>query len=958
MATRELAERSVAPAVAHSIAFSVNGQAVTTACSPLQRLSRVLRDELQLTGTKVGCDAGDCGACTVLLNGDPVCACLVAMGQAEGCDITTVEGLAGRKSSGKSFGSKLQQAFLEHGAAQCGACTPGMLVAATALLEKRSAPNESEVLDAIGGVLCRCTGYRKIIAAILDAGALDAASGDQSGVSIGIASRAGGTVGSRMVRLDGQRKIDGREIFGADEIPVGALSLRAIRSPYHRARFTFGNLHEFVRDHPGIAAVFTAKDVPGKNCYGVIGKYADQPVFAQREARHRGEAVAAVVGDATAVEALEASDFPVTWEELPAIRDLDAALASGAELIHADRPENVLVRGQVVRGDVDTALAAAEIVAEAEYETGFVEHAYIEPEAGFARRVGEQIEIQACTQSPYMDRSDIAAILNITPECVRIIPTAVGGGFGSKLDLSVQPFLAVAAWHLAKPVRMVYSRNESILSTTKRHPARMKLRAGCSGEGKLLALDFAADFNTGAYSSWGPTVAARVPVHASGPYFVPHYRALTRAVHTNLVPAGAFRGFGVPQAAIAQEQLYDELADRVGMDRLEFRILNSLDDSTPTVTGQVLGAGTGIRACLEALRPRWKTSRDEAAKFNSEFNSKTTGPLLRGVGVAGMWYGCGNTSLPNPSTVRIGLKRDGRIALHQGAVDIGQGSNTIVTQICAETLGAPLDRFDLLSGDTAITPDCGKTSASRQTFVTGKAAQMAAEKLRRAILSLAKACHCAQVIFDDRGVTIREGEGEKYHRLALQELPLDERGYVITSEATFDPPTSPLDENGQGNPYAVYGFGAHMAEIEVDVELGTVRVLKVTAAHDVGRAINPTLIEGQIEGGVAQGLGMALMEEFFPGKGENLHDYLIPSAGDMPPVESILIEDPSPVGPFGAKGIGEQAVIPTAPAILNALHDAIGIRLRKIPATPDRVRAAILAAQQLAAQNDTGADRG
>jgi CO/xanthine dehydrogenase Mo-binding subunit len=235
---------------------------------------------------------------------------------------------------------------------------------------------------------------------------------------------------------------------------------------------------------------------------------------------------------------------------------------------------------------------------------------------------------------------------------------------------------------------------------------------------------------------------------------------------------------------------------------------------------------------------------------------------------------------------------------------------------------------------------------------------MAAEKLRRAILSLAKACHCAQVIFDDRGVTIREGEGEKYHRLALQELPLDERGYVITSEATFDPPTSPLDENGQGNPYAVYGFGAHMAEIEVDVELGTVRVLKVTAAHDVGRAINPTLIEGQIEGGVAQGLGMALMEEFFPGKGENLHDYLIPSAGDMPPVESILIEDPSPVGPFGAKGIGEQAVIPTAPAILNALHDAIGIRLRKIPATPDRVRAAILAAQQLAALKDTGADRG
>jgi len=919
-----------------AITFRVNGRAVVVSGSPLKRLSRVLREELGLTGTKVGCDAGDCGACTVLLDGDSVCACLVPAAQVEGCEVTTVEGLADT-----NIGAGLQHAFLEHGAAQCGACTPGMLVAATALLGKNSAPSESAVLDAIGGVLCRCTGYRKIIAAILDAGAASARRKEfGSGVGAVISPEAGAAVGSRLVRLDGKRKVDGSEIFGADETPVRALTVRAIRCPHHRARFHFGDLAAFVRNHPGIEAIFTAKDVPGRNCYGVIGAFADQPVFAENEARHRGEAIAAIVGEAEIVEALETADFPVTWEELPPLKDIDAALASGANLIHEDRPENILVRGRVVRGDVDKALSAAEVVVEAEYETGFVEHAYIEPEAGFARRVGDTVEIQACTQSPYMDRNDIAAILAIAPELVRIIPTAVGGGFGSKLDLSVQPFLAVAAWHLGKPVRMVYSRTESIVSTTKRHPARMRLRGGCTKEGKLVALDFAADFNTGAYSSWGPTVSARVPVHASGPYYVPHYRALTRAVHTNLVPAGAFRGFGVPQASIAQEQLYDELADRVGMDRLEFRILNALDNHTPTVTGQVLGAGVGIRACLEALRPRWQSARREFANFNAH----ATGPLRRGVGVAGMWYGCGNTSLPNPSTVRIGLKRDGRIALHQGAVDIGQGSNTIVTQICADALGAPIDHFDLLSGDTAITPDCGKTSASRQTLVTGKAAQMAGEKLRRAILQLAGACECATIHFGDGDITVRDGD--RSHVLALDCLPLDDYGYVITSEATFDPPTSPLDENGQGVPYSVYGFGAHMAEIEVDTELGTVRVLKVTAAHDVGRAINPTLIEGQIEGGVAQGLGMALMEEFFPGKGENLHDYLIPSAGDVPPVESILIEDPSPVGPFGAKGIGEQAVIPTAPAILNALHDAIRIRVRKIPATPDRVRSAILQAQR------------
>jgi len=428
---------------------------------------------------------------------------------------------------------------------------------------------------------------------------------------------------------------------------------------------------------------------------------------------------------------------------------------------------------------------------------------------------------------------------------------------------------------------------------------------------------------------------------------VPNYRALTRAVHTNIVPAGAFRGFGVPQAAIAQEQIYDELADRVGMDRLEFRILNALDDHTPTVTGQVLGEGVGIRACFEALRPQWQRTRAKAVAFNAA----AKGSLRRGVGVAGMWYGCGNTSLPNPSTVRIGLKRDGRIALHQGAVDIGQGSNTVVTQICADALAAPISQFDLVSGDTAITPDCGKTSASRQTFVTGKAAYMAGAMLRSEILKLAGACNCAKVEFGDGTITVTE-EG-KTKVLPLSQLPLDAHGYVITCEATFDPPITPLDENGQGIPYAVFGFGAHMAEVEVDRELGTVRVLKVTAAHDVGRAINPTLIEGQIEGGVAQGLGMALMEEFFPGKGENLHDYLIPSAGDIPEIESILIEEPSSIGPFGAKGIGEQAVIPTAPAILNAIHDAVGVRIRKVPATPDRVRAAILAKD-----NEQGGARG
>jgi aldehyde oxidoreductase len=903
--------------------FTVNGRPVHVSAPQTARLSQVLREKLGLTGTKVGCDAGDCGACTVLLDGEPACSCMVALGQIDGQEVQTIEGLS--KSS--SVTRRLQDSFLQHGAAQCGICTPGMLVAATALLERNPAPTETEAMDAIGGVLCRCTGYRKIVAAVLDARS------DGTGAAL---PQAGAAVGARIARLDGRRKVEGSDIFGADEVPRDCQLLRVVRSPHDRARFVLGDLPGYIADHPGLMRVLTGRDVPGKECYGPIAPFADQTIFARGEARHRGDAVAAVVGDPAVIEALDLSAFPITWEALRAHSTIESAMAEGADLVQPNRAGNILTRGRVVKGDVESSLGQCDAVVEGEFETGFIEHAYIEPEAGFARRVGDRLELQVCTQAPYMNRDDIAKLLAIAPEQVRILPSAVGGGFGSKLDMSVQPFIALAAWLTKRPVRMVYTRPESIMCTTKRHPSRIRMRVGASRDGKLQAIDFAGDFNTGAYSSWGPTVANRVPVHASGPYFVPHYRAQTRAIHTHLVPAGAFRGFGVPQSTLAQEQLFDEIADKLGIDRLEFRIQNALRADQPTATGQVLGEGVGIRACLEALRPHWQAMRAEVKQFNGRNGAK----MRRGVGVAGMWYGCGNTSLPNPSTIRVGLKADGRLSLHQGAVDIGQGSNTVVTQICADAIGAPIDSIDLVSADTDLTPDCGKTSASRQTFVTGKAAELAGRQLRADILRAANAGDGARLQFSAGRIVVREGDHER--TLVLTDMPVDNSGYVLKAEETFNPPTTPLDENGQGEPYAVYGFGAHLAEIEVDMDLGTVKLLNLVAAHDVGRAINPTLVEGQIEGGVAQGLGLALMEEFTPGRGENLHDYLIPSAGDMPPVTSILIEDASPVGPFGAKGIGEQALIPTAPAIMNAIHDAIGVRIHRVPATPDRVRAAIL----------------
>jgi CO/xanthine dehydrogenase Mo-binding subunit/aerobic-type carbon monoxide dehydrogenase small subunit (CoxS/CutS family) len=920
------------------VSFTLNGEPFGASVDPRVRLSKVLREAAGLTGTKVGCDAGDCGACTVLIDGEPVCSCLTAAGRAAGTSVVTIEGL----SRETQRGAALKDAFLAHGAAQCGICTPGMLVAAAALLERKDSPDEREVMDAIGGTLCRCTGYRKIVAATLAVGA-SASGGACEATSLPSAGRA---VGSRIARLDGRPKVDGTEIFGADEVPPDCLTLRAVRSPYHHAGFTLGNVDAWSARYPGVVRVFTARDVPGANCYGVLPPFADQTVLAQGRVRFRGEAVAAIVGEPETMEALDLGAFPITWVELAAHTTMDAALEAGAERTHDHRPGNILVSGYVERGDVVAALAESDVMAEGEFETSFVEHAYIEPEAGFACRAGDRIEVRCCTQAPYLVRDDVAKILGIPPTSVRVQPTAVGGGFGSKLDMSTQPLVALAAWCLHRPVRMVYTRPESMRATTKRHPGRLRMKAAAGSDGLLTAVDFGGDFNTGAYASWGPTVANRVPVHASGPYVVPNYRARARAVHTHLVPAGAFRGFGVPQSAFAQEQIYDELALKLGIDPLEFRIHNALAAGLATVTGQVLEDGVGFKDCLEALKPHWKRAREEAEAYNAT----TAGPFRRGAGVAGMWYGCGNTSLPNPSTIRIGVKPDGRIALHQGAVDIGQGSNTVISQIAADALGAPIARIDLIGPDTDLTPDCGKTSASRQTFVTGKAAERAGLTLRAQILRLANAGPEARLIFGEGSIEVIDGGTVR--RIDLGEVTADRKGpaddtggYVFQAEETFDPPTTPLDTKGQGNPYAVYGFGAHLAEVEVDTDLGVVKVRRVTAAHDVGRAVNPTLVEGQIEGGIAQGIGMALMEEFHPGRGENLHDYLIPTAGDVPEIVSLLIEDPSSVGPFGAKGIGEQALIPTAPAIMNAVHHATGARLRKLPATPERVRAAIIEAK-------------
>jgi aldehyde oxidoreductase len=915
------------------ISLRVNGEERFVKCDPAARLSEVLREELGLIGTKVGCDAGDCGACTVLLDGEPVCACLAAAAQADGRSVTTVEGLAEDAELGL-----LQRAFLAHGAAQCGICTPGMLMAAINVLRRHPTPSEQEVLDAMGGVLCRCTGYRKIVEAVLAAA--------QNWVQL-LEPAPGRAVGARVPKLDGRAKVTGEEKYGADSAPADALYLRVIRSPYARANFTLGDLSALRERHPGLVDVITAADVP-ENSFGIFPDVKDQPVFAAGEVRHRGEAVLALVGTKLAIGSIKEVELPIEWQPEAPVLGITAALSATASAVHQSKPENVLCRGRVNKGDVEQALLQAPLSVEAEFETQFVEHAYIEPEAGYAERFVEdgqdRIRVFSSTQTPYMDRDELARILKIRAQQVHIVPSAVGGGFGGKLDLAVQPLLAVAAWKLNRPVRYAYSRPESMVSTSKRHPSKMRGRIACDRRGKLLAFDFLGDFDTGAYASWGNTVATRVPIHASGPYLIAHVRALTRAVYTNGPIAGAFRGFGVPQSTLLCESLMDELAERAGIDKLEFRHMNALRAGQPTATSQLIKASCGLTECLDRLRPVWHEARARAAALNQRL-AREAGPRQgkrRGIGIACMWYGIGNTVIANPSIMRVAMRNTGRVLLYNGAMDIGQGSSTILPQICADALGLSVQLFDQIVGDTDFTPDAGKTSASRQAFISGNAAKLAGEDLRGKLLAALGVGSLATLRVV--GTTVVAEERGLSRSLDLQTLPATAAGDVLIGEGYFNPPTVPLNRDGQGEPYATYAFAAQMAEVEVDLELGTVEVLHIHAAHDVGKAINPTQVEGQIHGGIAQGLGMALMEEYVSGQTDNLHDYLIPTFGDMPTITTYLIESAEPLGPYGAKGVGEPALIATAPAILNAIYDATGVRLRRTPATPDRVRAAIVAA--------------
>ncbi len=737
-------------------------------------------------------------------------------------------------------------------------------------------------------------------------------------------------IGKSIPRIGAIERLEGKPLFCADMSPDHSLVLKVLPSDRDHARIVDIDTADAARVE-GVVRILTATDIPGKNITGIINK--DRPLLAKEKVRSRGDAVALVAAENThaAEEALR--KVRITYEDLPSVLDPEEALKENAPRVH--EKGNRLFTRKIKKGNPEKAFETCAVVVEETYQTSFLEHTYLEPDAGagYVNRDGTYV-IMASTQNPHYDHGELVSLLGVAPEAVRIVQVATGGGFGSKLDLNVQGFIGLSLYHLKRPVVCVFTREEAYRMTAKRHPLKMTFKTGADHGGRLVAMTARMICDTGAYGSYGLAVASRAPVHATGPYEIDHVDVECHCVYTNNLFAGAMRGFGVPQAAFAHESQMDLLAERLQMDPFEIRRINALKAGSQTATRQELRDSIGIAQCLEAVKPHY----DGALK--NWVNEEIPSSKERGVGLGAMWYGIGNTGVQNPSTAHIEMDLEGRITLYTGCADIGQGSTTVLSQMAAEILG--ISPFDLewVVGDTALTSNAGATSASRQTYISGNAVKDAALKLADVVLTegvdLLK--RPKKDLMLDKGFVVDKGDAG--HRVSFSDVALRaaKRGIPLRWQGYFDPETVPLDpETGEGIPYATYAFACHVALVTVDVLTGEVTVDKIIAAHDVGRAIHPGSIEGQICGGVAMGVGFAIMEEYDPASTRSMKDYHIPTCGDMPEVVPIIVESPEPTGPFGAKGVGEPALIPTAPAVINAIGKALGKRVHHLPANLERV---------------------
>jgi xanthine dehydrogenase molybdenum-binding subunit len=844
--------------------FVLNDRAVSVDTWEGASLMEVLREACGVTSVKDGCaPEGSCGACTVIVDGRAVVSCAQPAARFAGRRVTTQEGLP------PAVRDLWAHCFVAAGASQCGFCSPGIVMKAEALLERHAAPSRDEVARALAGNLCRCTGYIKIIDAIMLAAA---AKRGEPRPALDLSGR----VGSRTARYQGRDLALGDKPY-VNDMRVSGMLHGAIRwSDHPRARVLSINTAK-AEACPGVVSVVTWRAVPGERVQGLITRDWRQFVAEGETTAYVGDVLAAVAATSRRAAREAAALIEVQYDVLDPVTDPRAALAPSAPRLHEGG--NVLSVSTIARGDVDSALASATHVASQTFTTQFIEHAFLEPEAALAVPGPEgSVHVHSQGQGVWEDRRQIASFLGVPEDRVRVTQVANGGAFGAKEDLNVQAHAALLAVRSRRPVLVALSRAESIRFHAKRHPMILEYTVGCDGQGYLAAVRARIVGDTGAYASVGDKVLERAAGHACGAYKVPHVDIEACAIYTNNPPCGAMRGFGSNQAQFAMEGMMDILAGRVGIDGWEMRWRNALDVGDTFGTGQKLGPGVGLKKTLLAVRDAYYGAR-----------------------YAGIACGVKNTGIGN------GLKEYGRAILRPEADDtvtlfhswteMGQGVHTVLQQIACEELGLTPGRVHVVV-DTMRELDTGQTTASRSTVLGGRAVIEAARRLKAAL--------------GDR--RLRELEGREFY------------GEVVVDWTTK--PGTP----GVADPVTHFAYGWATQVVALD-DAG--RIVKVTAAHDVGKVINPTLLEGQIEGGVHMGLGHSLSEEFVVRGGVPVTATLkslniIPAAG-MPPVECVFVEEHQPEGPHGAKGVGEIALVPTAGAVAGALCAYDGVRRTRLP---------------------------
>lgn len=904
-----------------SVSFVLNGKEVVVETRPNRRLVDVLREDLRLTGTKEGCGTGHCGACAVILDGTVIDSCLTRVSKVKGRRVTTIEGIGSPEGL-----HPLQQAFIDNLAVQCGFCTPGIIVAAKALLDRNPNPTPGEVKDALEKNLCRCTGYVKIFEAVMQGAAI------MRGEATPCSSTGTG-IGHSVPRLGDLEKVSAKAQYAADLHMEGMLHAAILRSPHPHALIRSIDTSKAL-SLAGVECVLTAKDIPGINRVGIAVQ--DQPVLADDKVRQVGDPVALVAAISPALARKALSLIEVYYEPLPAVFDPFQALENNAPQIHDSG--NLLHEFRVVRGDIEEGFARADVVVENVYTTPLIEHAYIEPEAGLAYLDEEgRVTLRVPTHSPHRDRAWAAAVLGIDVDRVRVVRTESGGDHGGKSFTAALPIyssLALLVYKLGKPVKFVYTRRESFEATSKRHPFHIRCRLGATREGKITAVHMEVVANGGAYASTGPFVLRRAVAMAGGPYQVPNVHIVGKTVYTNLPFCGSFRGFGLPQVTFAMESQMDTLAQRLGFDPLELRLLNALEPGAETATRQILGESVGMRQTLEAVRSYYVEAKRRVE------GERRDGDVRRGVGLASYWGAIGLEEMTDYAEARVELQEDGRLCIYTGSTDTGQGTHTILAQIAAEVMGLPMESITVEGADTAVTPDCFSGSASKQTMNSGNAVLRASTKLRKAILDVAARAveQKSEDLYLADGFLLSRVDHSL--RVPSKEVAAwcKEADVALTASERVEMPLAPLDPvDGHGILTDCYTFATHAAEVEVNMRTGKVQVTRVVAAQDMGKALHPKGCELQIEGGILIGLGYALKEEFISGKTRGFAQYHIPTMKDAPEIKSILVEVPEPSGPFGAKGFGEASQSPTAPAIINAICHATGVRVFDLPATPARL---------------------